>query len=83
MKRNELEEVFTSGAKLIDNLDIYKNLDGKHIKYTNELIKRTAELDATEKSLKNMRAEINKVKMENDNIVNTLKSIHDELNIKK
>lgn len=74
-----IEELFTTGASLIDNLDIYRSVEGNQLKYTNDLMRRSAELDSTCKSIKNMQNEISKVKKESDTMMNALRAVQSKL----
>jgi hypothetical protein len=76
---SELENLFVNGSKLIDNLDVYKNLNGRNLHYTNKLLKKNAELDSLNKSIKNMKKELNNVNCDSDSIIATLKTIQNEI----
>lgn len=75
MPYNAIEELFASGASLIDNLDIYRSVEGNNLAYTSALMKKSAELDSTEKSIRNMKNEIIKVKQESNSIIDALKAM--------
>jgi len=79
MKTSAIEELFTTGAGLIDNLDIYKSVEGNNLKYTNDLMQKSSELDSTEKSIQNMKNEIIKIKQESNSIMDSLRSVKKEL----
>lgn len=74
-----IKDLFTNGAKLVDDLDVYKSLKGNHLAYTTKLMKKSAELDATNKSIANMQRELKKVKGESNGIIKTLRSVQEEL----
>ena len=74
-----LEDLFATGAGLIDNLDIYRSVESNNLAYTNALMKKSAELSSTEKSISNMKNEILKVKNESNSIMDALRSVQKEL----
>jgi hypothetical protein len=76
---NDLKTLFIDGAKTIDALDIYKNLKGRHIHYTNKLLKKSSELDSIEKTISNIKKDNLKVESENRNILNALKKIQKDI----
>lgn len=76
---NAIEELFITGASLIDNLDIYRSVEGNQLKYTNDLMRRSAALDSTCKSIKNMQNEFSKVKKESDTMMNALRAVQSKL----
>ena len=76
---NDLKTLFIDGAKTIDALDIYKNLNGEHIHYTNKLLRKSSELDSIEKTLSNIKKDNFKVESENRTILNSLKKINSEI----
>lgn len=74
-----LEELFMTGAKMIDNLDIYRSMEDGHIHYTSQLMKSSANLDSIDKSIKNVKSEISKVKQDSASIIDALKAVQKEL----
>lgn len=64
-----LKDLFSSGLSSIDELDVYKTLEGSHIYYTNDLIRRTAEVESVSKTIKNMEAEIDSVLKERNTLL--------------
>ena len=70
-----IEELFTTGANLVDNLDVYRSVEGNNLAYTNDLMRRSAELDSTERSISNMKNEIIKVKQESNSMIDALRAL--------
>lgn len=82
MKGEEvIRELFTNGAKLVDELDIYRNIEGSQIHFTNELIKKSAEIESTEKTIKNMKDEISRIESENTYLLDSLRKIGSEIDM--
>lgn len=71
-----IRELFTAGSKVIDTLDVYRSLENNNIRYTNELMKKSASLDAVDKSIANMKREIKRVKSDNSEVISKLKTLN-------
>lgn len=74
-----VRDLFTGGAKLVDDLDVYRSLKSNHLAYTSRLMKKSAELDATNKSIANMQKELKKIREENKSMIGTLRTVQLEL----